>query len=112
MATLAIQEMAITGLEATYAAAAGGGDEFPNDGKTFLHVKNGGGSPINVTIASQHPNPPAGTAQEDVVVAVTNGEERMIGPINQVGFNDGDGNVQVTYSGVTSVTVAAIRMSA
>jgi hypothetical protein len=110
MATIAIQEMAITGLEATYEAANAGGDVFSNDGRTFYHVKNGGGSPINVTITSNHPSPPPGTDNEDVVVAVTNGEERMIGPVNQKGYNNASGQAEVSYSAVTSVTVAAIRL--
>lgn len=110
MAALTIQELNKSGVTISYAAAAGGGDEFANNGKTFLHVKNGGGSPINVTIASQVDDPPPGTAASNVVIAVANGAEKMIGPFNQNGYNDTDGNVQVTYSGVTSVTVAAISV--
>lgn len=110
MATLALQQIANTGIVPTFAAAAGAGDEFPNNGKTYIEVINGGGSPINVTIASQYQNPPPGTDNEDIVVAVANGVQKKIGPFNQVGFNDADGNVQVTYSGVTSVTVGVFTL--
>lgn len=110
MAALTIQNLAKTGVVITYGAAAGGGDEFANNGKTFLHVKNGGGSSINVTIASQVTDPEPGTAASNIVIAVANGAEKMIGPFNQNGYNDVDGNVQVTYSAVTSVTVAAISV--
>lgn len=110
MATLAIQQMTSSGLEATYASAAAGGDKFANNGKTFIHVKNGDGSDKTVTITSQVTEPPAGTAAANIAVTVTAGEERMIGPLNQNGFNDSNGDVNVTYSAVTSVTVAAISL--
>jgi len=110
MAALTVQSMTISGLVETYVAAAAGGDTFANDGKTFLRVKNGGGSSINVTLSSQVTDPAAGTAVADKVVAVANGVDAMIGPVNQKGFNSG-GNVSVAYSGVTSVTVAAIKLT-
>lgn len=110
MAAITIQQMVPTGLEATYAAASAGGDTFANDGKTFLHVKNGDVSDKTVTIASTVIDPPAGTAAANIAVVVTAGEERMIGPLNQNGYNNANGDVAVTYSAVTSVTVAAIRL--
>lgn len=110
MAAITIQQMLPTGLEATYAAANAGGDTFANNGKTFLHVKNGDGSDKTVTLTSQVSDPPAGTAAANIAVTVTAGEERMIGPISQQGFNNSNGDVAVTYSAVTSVTVAAISL--
>lgn len=104
MALLSGQNVAPTGLSPSYSAAAGGGDSFFNDGRTFLHVKNGGGGSINVTIdANVACN--IGT-EHDLVVAVPNGQERMIGPFPTNRFLD---TVNITYSGVTSVTIAAIR---
>jgi hypothetical protein len=44
MAVLTVQQIARSGLSPSYASAAGGGDTVPNDEKTFLHIKNGGGS--------------------------------------------------------------------
>lgn len=110
MAALTVQQITTAGIVPTLAAAAGGGDEFANNGKTFLRVKNDGVGSINVTVASQVSNPPPGTAAANIVVAVANGAEKMIGPFNQAAYNDTDGNVQVTYSGVTSVTVAAVSV--
>lgn len=48
-------------------------------------------------------------AAADVAVAVPNGEERMVGPFDPTDFNGASG-VSVTYSGVSSVTVAAIKI--
>lgn len=108
IATLSVQDVTSAGTVPTYAAAAGGGDQFSNDGKTYLHVKNGGGSSINVTIASQVACSQGST--HNTVVAVANGAEKMIGPFPPERFNDASGFVQVTYSAVTSVTVGAFQL--
>lgn len=106
MATLTVQTLAATGSVVTFTAAAGGGDEFANDGKTFFEVNNGGGAPITVTIVAESPCN-QGTLH-DVVGSVTNGTVKKFGPFDRQRFNDATtGRVGVTYSAVTSVTVAA-----
>ena len=114
MATLTVQEPSEVGAALTYANAAGGGDVFPNDGKTVLHVKNGGGSSINVTITAQTTAatvPGMGVvAKSNRVVAVPAGEDRMIGPLPTKAFNNSSNQAAVSYSAVTSVTVAPIRV--
>lgn len=109
MAELLVQEVVLTGLAPDYVAAAAGGDYFANDGKTFLECKNASAGIITVTIDS--PTLCNQGATHDVVVAVpvTTGH-RMIGPFARGRFNDANGRVQVTYSGVTTFTVAAIKV--
>ena len=116
MATLTVQEMDVTnGLSATYAAASGGGDDFANDGDVFLHVKNGGAGSVTVNINSVPANASVqgiGTIPvPDPAIAVANGTEKLIGPFPPSRFNNSTGKVSVSYSGVTSVTVAAIGMA-
>ncbi|MBC7193861.1 hypothetical protein [Marinobacter sp.] len=106
MALLNVQKASLTGLAPTFVAASAGGDSFVNDGKTVLHVKNGGASEITVTVNSQQPCNYG--FDHDVTVAVPAGGERIIGPFRQDRFNNSDGQVMVSYSAVTSVTVAAI----
>jgi hypothetical protein len=108
MAVLTVQQIALAGIVPSYAAAAGGGDEFANDGRTFLHVKNGGGSPITVTVTT--PKKVKGVDIENPAISVSNGSEKMIGPFDPEIFTATDGNVDVAYSGVTSVTVAAVKL--
>ncbi len=108
MADLTVQQISHSGLNPSFGAAAGGGDQFTNSGKTYLHVKNGGGSAITVTVNSQS-NCSFGF-DHDVQVSVPASGERIIGPFAKSRFDDANGKVQVTYSGVTSVTVAAIEM--
>jgi hypothetical protein len=112
MATLATQSIKRAGLSPAYAAAAGGGDQFTPGRNTFLHVKNGGGAPITVTVVTP------GIALADVPIAdlavvVTNAQERMIGPFPPEFFADPalSGQAAITYSAVTTVTVAAFDLS-
>lgn len=112
MATLTVQEIVSSGLTPSYGAAAAGGDQFAWSERALLHVKNGSAASINVTITSQYTNPPDGTAKDNLVISVAAGGEKMIGPLHRDGYRDSDGNVQVGYSDVTSVTVAALKMPA
>lgn len=107
MAALATQQVTQAGTAVTMAAATSGGDTLTPSDHTHLRVKNGGGSPINVTVAGQ------GVCNQgfthDLVVAVAAGAEEDIGPIGPARFaRSSDGQAAVTYSGVTSVTVAAV----
>lgn len=108
-AVLSYQQVARTGLNAAYAAVdAAEGEQFANDGRMILHVVNGAGAPINVTITT--PNAVDGLAVADLVVAVPNGESRFIGPFPPGIYNNGSGNVLVDYSSGTTVTVALLRL--
>jgi hypothetical protein len=109
MAVLTPINPSVDGTTFTPVAAASGGDQFRNDGNTLFYVNNGGGSPINVTIAAQFV---AGDLPlTDQVIAVTNGTAKLIGPFPPRLFNDAQGLLNITYSGVTTVTVLAVRQS-
>ena len=115
MAVITPVTASMAGVNPAPAAASGGGDSVNNArGNTFLRVNNGGGGSINVTIAAQIATRPAdGTfpamTLANNVVAVPAGQQRIIGPIPPA-FNDSGGNAQITYSGVTSVTVDALQV--
>lgn len=104
MAVLTPVNPALTGAAPVFVAAGAGGDTFPNDGHTLLHVKNGGGGAINVTVDSKVPCSQG--ADHDVIVSVPAAGERIIGPFAQDRFGT---DVNITYSGVVTVTVAAIK---
>lgn len=108
MAVLTVQKAQIAGTTYTTSAAAGGGDQVPVGLNNALLVINGGGSSITVTI--NDPNSTKyGLANPDPTVTVANGTTKLIGPFPQDLANS-NGNVDITYSGVTSVTVAAIQI--
>jgi hypothetical protein len=109
VATLTKQAITNTGLAPSYIPATNApGDNFTPDQDTFLHVKNGGGSAITVTVATPG-TAPGGLAIADVSVSVPATSERMIGPFPAEQYADPAGtpagNCFVTYSGITSVTV-------
>lgn len=107
---LTLQSIVRTGLSPAYTGANADGHSVTNEGKkTLVHVKNGGGSSINVTI--QTPNTVDSLAVSDRVVSVPSGEERMIGPFPVETYNQSDGTIYVDFSAVTSVTVAAFKVS-
>lgn len=107
MALLATQSIVRAGLAPSYAAAAGGGDTFAPGTHTFLHVKNGSGGSITVTVVTPRTDA-LGNAIADNAVAVGAGAEAMIGPLPYEHYaspSTGVGNI--TYSGVTSLTIGA-----
>lgn len=106
MSALATQQLKVTGLAVAYGAAAGGGDTVEPDDGIFLHVKNGSGSSINVTVAV--PGVEYGQNRPDVVVAVAAGADKMI-QIPRELADPTDDRIHVAYSAVTSVTVAAVK---
>ncbi|MCE5255160.1 MAG: hypothetical protein LLG45_13320 [Actinomycetia bacterium] len=109
MATLTVQRIAVTGIDQAYVTpTATSGDKFFNSGKTFLEVKNGSASSINVTIDAKTP---CDLGQDhDLVVAVGAGVTKRIGPFNQRQFNDSAGLVSVVCSSVATVQIAAVEL--
>lgn len=108
MATLSVQKISLTGLGPAFVSASEGGDEFANSGRVFLHVKNGHTSDQTVTVNSLRICDLG--YDHDAIVTVPAGEERLIGPFPRFRFNDPNGKVQVSYSGVTALTIAAIEL--
>lgn len=110
MALLTNQDASgLTGATITPVAAAGGGDTMVGGGGRFLYVNNGGGSPITVTLVT--PETVEGSlAVADRPVTVTNATFRVI-PVPSRYNDPTTGLTSITYSGVTTVTVAAVQTS-
>lgn len=97
-------------------AAAGGGDSFFMTGKELLVVNNGSGGTITVTIstvvAAVPDNFGVTNAAHDKTFAILAGKLCFIGPLSLFRFKDVNGNAQITYSGVTSLTVGVFAIGA
>ena len=108
MAVLTMQQIRKGGASAAFVAASGGGDKVRAHPTSFLYVKNGGGAPITVTVDSKVPS----NYGDDVnlVETVAAGAERPIPIGNPQRFAGPDGMADISYSGVTSVTVAAFYL--
>jgi len=106
--TNGVQEISLTGLDPQFENAVADGNYFPltKGNRTFFVAKNGGASPVTVTIDSQKACNQGG--DHDGGGSVPAGGERWFGPLETERFKDTSGNCQITYSDVTSVTVAAI----
>ena len=109
MATITVQDVtAAAGTTVTFASAAGGGDVINTPGeRVHLLVRNADASDKTVTIAV-----PGtlwnGQAAPDSAVTVTAGTTKAI-PLGP-NYLDSNGQASVTYSAVTSVTIAAVRV--
>lgn len=109
MATLSTQNILTTGLAATYSAVtATTGDRFLPGTGVFLHVKNGSGASINVTVTT-----PASVdtdlAVGDRVVAVPAGADRFISVPDTL-YRASDGLGTFVCSAVTTVTAAVLTV--
>lgn len=110
MAEMTVSEIVIAGVTKAALAAVSSVDTFDNDGKTFIEIANGSGGTITATFAGQVSLQHGIAADE--VVSIPDGETWVIGPFPERFYNtDGANEVQVTYSGTTSVTAAAYSVA-
>ena len=106
MAALATQIVDRDGLPITFSAAAGGGDSAVCHRQSMLLVRNGDASSKDVTLAT--PGTVDGLAVADRTISVAAGVTTA-NPLDPDVYGDADGTVAITYSAVTSVTVAVVR---
>ena len=111
MAILTPQSATLTGAVITFDACAGGGDSFPNQGRTSVLIRNGSGG--NLTVTADCPNPDnfgvSGSGLDAAVIVPTGATTDFAwGPFSPARFNDANGRVQLTYSGVTSLSIAVL----
>lgn len=94
-----------SGLAPTYHAAEVGGDRVPPG--ALLHVDNGSGGSINVTLVTPS-TVDTDLAIADRVVAVPATSRRFIRVPKISAYQDVDGMVAVQWSAVTTVTFAVL----
>lgn len=109
MATLTVQKMLLTGVAPSFVPVANG-DVFANDGKTYIEVKDAGGTQDVVTIPAQS-SCNQGTLHDSVTTVPATTGDRVIGPFDPVRFNNANGQCTVNHSFTTSVTCAVITES-
>jgi len=115
--SITVRDVTGAGYSTAASAANAGGSSFQasSDQRTFLRVTNANGSPITLTIVHQQASfnaPGVGTASvPDITVTVpaTTGD-LLVGPIYPA-YIDASGLAHITFSAVTSVSVAAFRLT-
>lgn len=109
---VAVEQLSPAGIDLTDTGSLSTGNTYliPNDGNVFLHIKKSGAGSCIVTVAT--PGNVDGNVIADlaVTVAATTGD-KMIGPFKPEVYNDGNGKLNVTFSEVTGLTIAAARVA-
>ncbi len=110
---IATQAVTKSGITLTYdAAVLVDGNMFTNTGAEIIHVKNGGGGAVTVTVVT--PAVISGLDIEDRAVVVNAGGDSYIGTFEPGLYNQGAGDVDtgktyIEYDQVAGVTVAVIQ---
>lgn len=107
MAALSYQRIKVSGLDVVHSAADAAGDLAPSSDTGFLIVTNGSASPITVTVKVPG-NTEFGLPEPDVTVNVPANDVMFIGPLTRKLVNPEVNGIEITYSAVASVTVAAV----
>lgn len=109
---LTVQTISRSGVAQTLTAAnSTSGQEFANDGRTMLLVKNFSSDTVSVSFQYQASLDGGLVTPGNLKKAVGNGASKLFGPFPSELYNDADGNVEVDYTGVvTSVSVGAFRL--
>jgi len=110
MAALTVNTIDYDGLNVASAyVAAAASQEFANDGRTFVHVKNTDGSSHTITFTTTATVSGLAVADNTVTIAATTGEQ-MIGPFPTSVYNASDGNIDITWSDTTGMTIAVFKL--
>lgn len=106
---LSVQNVSVAGLTLAASAANVDGHTVPAGDCDFIIVINGSGGSINVTIPT--PGTIDGEPIADRVVAVAAGASKIIGRFRSRVFAQTDGTIHIDFSAVTTVTVAAFKLT-
>jgi hypothetical protein len=115
MAAITVQEPSVSGTNMNPVACNAGGDTvLAVGGRTYIRLANGHSSSQTVTLVARQTTRPAdgqfpAQAVADIAVVVPNADQMLIGPI-PAAYVDNNGNLSLTYSGVTLLTIEAFKV--
>ena len=109
MATLTVQEIVRgAGLLPVLSGEGVSGDEFVNTGVEFVYVENDGG---NGEVRFTTYRVVDGLAIAKLVVDLTSGQKKYIGPFPTSLYNDAGGMVQITYDASANYLIGIFKLS-
>ncbi len=105
------QTLADTGITPSYTGSLATTNTYKirNDGRTFVHFKKAGAGDCTVTIQTPKTVNGLAVAEQTVTVAATTGD-KMIGPFAPSVYNNKLGDVNITLSEITGLTVAVVTL--
>lgn len=107
--TISVQSIAVDGLTPVYSNAVAGGCQFLNDGRVMIHLRNTNAAARYVTITT--PYAEGGLALADVYLTVPGSTGNVFaGPFPTKLFNNSGGYVQIDFSAVDGLTIAALQL--
>lgn len=112
MAVLTVAAAARSGLTLAQVAAAAGGDKMPNTGKEILVITNASVGAITLSFPFAARAAVDGVAPAAKTAVVGAGATVIAGPFPPEQYNNASEQVDITYSGVTTLTVQAVRVGA
>lgn len=107
MAALSYQRVKVSGLDVVHSPADVAGDLVPASDTGFIVVTNGSAAAVTVTVKVPG-NTEFGLPEPDVTVSVPASDSAFIGPMSRGLVNHDVNAIELAYSAVTSVTVAAV----
>ena len=112
MALLTAQQISQSGLIPVYSAADVAGDTLVNTGIQYFHIKNGSAVSVTATVipvVTTVKDPLLGElTKENATLVLAAGEEGFLGPYEIDAFNSPTSTIEINYTAVTSVTIAAL----
>ena len=110
MAELTVYTIDYDGLNVASAyVAAAASQEFPNDGRTFVHVKNTNAATRDITLTKVGTYVGHSLIATAITIAATTGDQ-MIGPFPKGIYNAADGNIDITWSATSDVTIGVFKL--
>jgi hypothetical protein len=109
LAPTSIDRLGTAKLSALAAAATVGGDTFVSTGYELLYINNASVGDITLTIAIQYTVDTEAVASRTVVIKA--GANYLLGVWAPGIYGDSTGTVYLTYSGVTTLTVAIVKFT-
>lgn len=108
--TVAPQNIVPAGLTVIHTGSLSTSNNYKirNDGRMFIRIVNGSGGSVVVTIVTQ--KQVGGNAVVDRAVTVLTVTEQNIGPFPPSIYNDSNGDIDVSFDVITSVTIAALHL--
>ena len=106
--TITATLVTVSGITPSYGACDAGGNQFLNDGVTWVEIKNANAAARAITVTTPVTYSGMGLADAYITVEATTGD-KIIGPFPPKDFNE-NGYVKIDYNAVTNCTIAAFRL--